>query len=231
MPLHGEKGGRLCCLICRGAWDAKYGKLTRIERVLQRVLRSFYAAGGTDNRLLQLKVTTWLDNRGPGMNELTSDLLIDALSLVHPDRHPPERQLAERVTARLSELRPFVPEPEPEPEPKPKVKPEPADDKLQKDFDRIAKKQRFPCFDCLDHVPFDYCDACRQEWKRRHQTQLDHEAELRRESRRRSRQARQGVCQSCGALFFGRRADTKFCSDTCRQRAHRGQTDEENPAS
>ena len=34
MPLHDEKGGRLLCLICRGAWDAKYGKLTRIERVL-----------------------------------------------------------------------------------------------------------------------------------------------------------------------------------------------------
>jgi len=91
------------------------GKLTRIERVLQRVLQSFYAAGGNERRLLQLRVTTWLfGNSGPGMSELTSDLLTDALSLVHPDRHPPERQeLAKRVTARLSDLRPFVPEPEP----------------------------------------------------------------------------------------------------------------------
>ena len=115
MPLHGETGGRLLCLICRGAWDAKYGKLTRIERVLQRVLRSFFAAGGNDSRLLQLSITTWLfGNSGPGMSELTSDLLTDALSLVHPDRHPPERQqLAKHVTARLSDLQ-AKPEPEPE---------------------------------------------------------------------------------------------------------------------
>ena len=63
MPLHGEKGGRLFCLICRGAWDAKYGKLTRIEHVLQRVLQSFYAAGGNESRLLQLRVTRLFGKR------------------------------------------------------------------------------------------------------------------------------------------------------------------------
>jgi hypothetical protein len=36
MPLHGERGGRLLCLICRGAWDAKYGKLERVDGPIKR---------------------------------------------------------------------------------------------------------------------------------------------------------------------------------------------------
>jgi hypothetical protein len=142
------------------------------------------------------------------------------------DRHPPERQeLAKRVTARLSGLRPFVPELEPEPEGQPG--PNPVDDKLRKDFDKLAetlaRKDKYPRFDCFGHAPMNYCYACRQEYGRRHRIELDHAAELRRESRARKRDAKQGECEFCGEVFFGRRADTKFCSDTCRQRAHRGQ--------
>jgi hypothetical protein len=101
------------------------------------------------------------------MSELTSDLLTDALSLVHPDRRPLERQeIAKRVTARLSDLRPFVPEPGSEPEAKPE--PKPADDKLRKDFDKVAeslaRKDKYLCFDCSGHAPINYCDACRQEY-------------------------------------------------------------------
>ena len=111
MPLHGEKGGPLHCLVCCGEWAGRKGKLQRIERVLSRVLRSYYDAGGEEKSLAMLKCNAML-GRGESMAELTSDLLADVLNLTHPDHHPPERRdLAQRTTARLIELKPFVPAP------------------------------------------------------------------------------------------------------------------------
>jgi hypothetical protein len=63
--------------------------------------------------------------------------------------------------------------------------------------------------------------ACRAEYDKRHQIELDRASARRRELRAQRRAARAALCATCGTKFRGKRKDARFCSDTCRQRAHR----------
>jgi hypothetical protein len=50
---------------------------------------------------------------------------------------------------------------------------------------------------------------------------FDRESARRRELRAQRKAARGARCAGCGAKFNGKRKDARFCSDACRQRAHR----------
>jgi hypothetical protein len=135
IPLHGGKGGPLRCPLCVGMWNAEHGRRRRTGRIVIRAIRAFLDAGGKYNDIdkLRLSATTadigWFEIDPLGYMDgiarldgadvdLTSELLVDALRLAHPDHHPPERkELAQRVTQGLLALQPFV-----FPAPKPKAK-------------------------------------------------------------------------------------------------------------
>jgi protein-arginine kinase activator protein McsA len=162
--------------------------------------------------------------------DLTSELLDDTLQLTHPDHHPPERkELAHRVTQGLLSLKPFVfPAPKPEPKPdyptdatarrskKPSAKPEP----------KPSERPAYPCSDCADTTPSNYSDACSAEYDRREQQKTDRRTAKQRADykRRRERTLKRRPlrhCEECGIEFKRTRTDARYCSDTCRQRAHR----------
>jgi hypothetical protein len=46
MPLHGERGGKLMCFMCAGAWHAEDAPRQRARRVLIKALKAYEAAGG-----------------------------------------------------------------------------------------------------------------------------------------------------------------------------------------
>jgi hypothetical protein len=172
--------------------------------------------------------------------DMTSELLADAIKLAHPDHHPPERQeLAHRTTQGLVAFQPFVfPAPKPRPSlwerygsstgtPAPTERP-------------VRKAPAYPCADCKSAIPYDYCDPCKAEWDKRQAEERKREAAKQREryARRRATRWWSKVCESCGATFTisgGRakhkRKDARFCSDACRQKAHRRKavTDKSSP--
>jgi hypothetical protein len=106
VPLHGDKGGPLCCLTCVGAWNAEHGRKRNRGRVAIRAMKNFLNAGGKITDLEKLKdsavlrdVFFGIDPLGylHGLNtsdtdevELTLELLSEVLVLVHPvsDRLP-----------------------------------------------------------------------------------------------------------------------------------------------
>jgi hypothetical protein len=104
-------------------------------RLVIRAMIAFFKAGGDGRDIEKLKVTALaahhplvhalmsvhtpdLDPLGyvgdmsraeDEILELTPELLTETIQLTHPDCHPPERrELAQRVTARLLALKPFV---------------------------------------------------------------------------------------------------------------------------
>ena len=126
-PLHGEKGGPMVCLTCRGAWHAEHGKRRNRGRVVIRAIKTFIDGGGPIKDIVdKLKFAAiahdwfgdaadslgYLDSAAKISDEIiepTSELLNEAIALTHPDKHPPERrEQATRVTQKLTELRPFV---------------------------------------------------------------------------------------------------------------------------
>jgi hypothetical protein len=178
IPLHGGKGGPLRCPLCVGAWNAEHGRKRRVGRVVIRAMAAFLEAGGSFTDLDKLKLSASGFTKGFGVDplgyttgiastdgetiEFTSELLADVLKLTHPDHHPPERQeLAHRVTQELLALQPFVfPAPKPEPEPTS----EPSIRARKKSKAEPSQAAHYPCADCADAVPSEYCDACRAEW-------------------------------------------------------------------
>ena len=202
MPLHGGKGGLLCCPLCVGAWNAEHGRKRRTGRIVIRAIMAFHDAGGRKDDVEKLMYSAFFGNNPGLLNvelgdkisdplgymadiakldgadiELSSELLADVLSLTHPDHHPPEREeLARRVTQQLLALQPFV-----FPAPKPKEPIVPTEERpWHKSIKDEEPQPRFPCPDCADNVPYYYCDACRAEWNKR-----EHEkAELRRAKQR-----------------------------------------------
>jgi hypothetical protein len=170
--------------------------------------------------------------------DLTSELLADVLRLAHPDHHPPERKLlAHQVTQKLLALQPFV-----FPAPKPKPKPPPLPEAATSDYPISAPEPeskpsppRYPCADCADALSFDYCDACKAEWEKRQQKEFEQRtkkqrAEYKRRRERKLRYRPQRRCEACGAEFKRTRTDARYCSATCRQRAHRqAVTDKSSP--
>jgi hypothetical protein len=176
-PLHGERGGPPYCPICAGAWHAEHGRRRRAARILIKAMKAYDRAGGSlyDKDFDALKIAA-----GPAMfaallsaspyktigadddfSDLTTELLTATLALTHPDKHPPEFQAeANRVTQELLALRPFVfPAPEPE-----KPLPREANDVLPKDAQ--PSERPYPCIDCANALPVDYCTECRERYDR-----------------------------------------------------------------
>jgi hypothetical protein len=236
IPLHGGKGGPLRCPLCVGKWNAEHGRKRRTGRIVIRAMMAFREAGGTLKEIDALKLSApcgildidllgYMDGIArldEADVDLTTELLADVLKLTHPDHHPPERQmLAHQVTQKLLALQPFV---FPAPKPKPKPKPPPAPITSEPSIE--IPKRSYPCSDCADALPAEYCDACRAEYEKRERQENEKRTAKQRAA---YRQARNRVldrrkarrCEACGAGFKRPRADARFCSDTCRQRAHR----------
>jgi hypothetical protein len=251
LPLHGDKGGPLRCPLCVGKWNAEHGRKRRTGRIAIRALMAFQDAGGSIEDIKKLTDSAMFGTAGLAAElgfpeitdqlgymdgiarmdgadvDLTSELLADVLVLTHPDHHPPERQqLAHRVTQGLLALKPFVfsaPKPnlEPGPKPSPRSRPTP---------ESKPSRPRYPCADCADATPDFYCDACRAEWEKRRQEEFEQRKAKQRAQYKRYRQeklARRSPqrCESCGTEFKRTRTDARYCSNACRQRAHRAVTD------
>jgi hypothetical protein len=245
MPLHGDKGGPLCCLLCAGTWNAEHGRKRRLGRIVVRALAAFFAGGGQRRDVhklelsaigLEFGVSDMVDPLGCLSSsdtadadiELTSELLKDVLRLRHPDHHPLERQpLAQNVTQQLLKLQPFVFQAV-KPEPKAERSREPADvtDKKNAHGRMINSRNAFPCKDCTNEVPLYYCTACRAEWDKRQRIEWEKEAAKRRawyarRAAERKRARPPTTCATCQRKFKGKRTDARFCSNACRQSAHR----------
>jgi hypothetical protein len=176
----------------------------------------------------------WKDQRHSGGEEieLTSELLADAIKLAHPDYHPPERQeLAHRTTQKLLALQPFV---FPAPKPKPSLGEiftrNGSSTSAHRTETAVTKGPTYPCADCKSTIPKNYCTACRSEFEKRLAEKIERERAKQREqyAKRKARRYKSKACQSCGATFTvsggsgkHKRADARFCSNACRQRAHR----------
>ena len=225
-PLHGpDKGGPLRCYVCAGAWQAEHGRKRRTGRVVIRAMKAFLDAGGSERDLLKLTHTARFgdDTLGCGIEAfldplgymaetaktatetilLTSELLADALRLVHPDVHPPERrELAARVAQQLLALQPFV---FPAVKPKPIVPREPPHNASVKVPSATLEKplHRYPCAECASTVPYFYCTPCRAEWDRRRQEERERDNVKQRNwyAQRKARRAvgnRPTPCAACG---------------------------------
>ena len=246
-PLHGlDKGGPLRCFVCAGAWHAEHGRRRKMGRVVIRAMKAFVEGGGSWDDVDKLKLTAFLGDSGKVFSVvvdplgymadtaktadetvlLTSEILAGALRLTHPDVHPPERRdLANRVTAQLLALQPFVC---PAIKPKPVAPDDPRNAFVEVFAETLKEPLRleFPCPDCASTIPWNYCTACRAEWDRRQ----EREREQRRPQQRKwyaQRKARlmqrkpPTSCAACGMRFKGKRKDARFCTAACRQRAHR----------
>jgi hypothetical protein len=239
VPLHGDKGGPSVCLPCAGFWHAKHGRRRKAGRVVIRALKAYTDAGGswTDIPKLQLSAFCWddldplgymADTTSPSGEpvDLTSELLDDVIRLVHPDCHPPERQdLAQRVTQGLLALKPFV-FPTPQPKAVTSVKPQPDNGSLKCRPTASTKPLRYPCKECASEIPYYYCDWCKAEWEKRCEADRVKANEQQRKwyAARRARRQRPKSCAQCGEPFTGKRKDARFCSNACRQTAHRAST-------
>jgi hypothetical protein len=234
-PLHGDRGGPLCCLSCAGKWEAEHRPRQRARRVLVKALKAYGAAGGSvfGHDFDKLKLTATSDNlfgddtAAADFSDLTTELLTATLALVHPDKHPPERRAeAQRITQELLALKPFVfPAPEPEPTPKSKArsKRSDADDDPGK---HLSNALDYPCNDCCDTVPILYCTACRAEYDKREKKEFEQRTAKQRAEYARRREALLTrrppvICFVCLKEFRSKRSDARFCSERCRQQAHR----------
>jgi hypothetical protein len=193
-PLHGDKGGPMCCLLCLGKWHGEHGRRRKWGRIVTRAIAAYLEAGGKHDDIEKLKIAAGgigFDPLGYGEDmidddapELTSELLTRALSLTHPDKHPPERrELAASVTGDLATLKPFVfpakkkEQPQPSKPRKPTESDKLVDELLAKSRARldesIKKMKQYPCVECADAVPMDYCDVCKAEYDKRQQEEFE----------------------------------------------------------
>lgn len=240
-PLHGERGGPLCCLPCAGKWNAEYTRRRRTGRVVIKTLKAYFAAGGNlyGADLDKLKLAAAgipcddkFDTVGADFSDLTSELLDATIALTHPDKHPPERKdEANRVTQDLLALKPFVFPAVKKPERPEPAKPKPANDacsKSPRDDFKQPSRPAYPCDDCRDTVPSFYCDACRAQLEKKKEQEHEQEERQRLEKNARQRKRykvykprnKSAICGSCEKKFEPKRLDAKFCSAACRQRAY-----------
>jgi hypothetical protein len=247
-PLHGDNGGPFCCVLCIGKWHGEHGRRRRLGRIVIRAMAAYLDGGGSWTDIDKLKMSAMgtglgfldldgvLDPLGYMADtaktdgetiELTSELLADAIKIVHPDLHPPERrELAHRVTQGLIALQPFV---FPAEKPKPPPPPMPSAVTMKPREPSSGHEKRYPCAECAADVPYYYCAECRAEFERRQQKQRERESAMRRRQYLRRKSIRlfrmpPKLCP-CGADIKSKRNDARFCSTKCRQRAHRGVTD------
>jgi hypothetical protein len=241
-PLHGDNGGPLCCIMCAGKWHGEHGRRRRLGRIVIRAMAAYINGGGKWDDIEQLRLSamgtqsgfaTWLDPLGYMADtaktdgetiELTSELLADAIKIAHPDLHPPERrELAHRVTQGLIALQPFTfPAEKPKPPPPPSA---PSTIRANPPAASGPGPKRYPCTECAPTVPYFYCADCRAEWDSRQKKERERESAMRRRRylmRKNSRVFRMPpkLCP-CGLNIKSKRKDARFCSDKCRQKAHR----------
>jgi hypothetical protein len=239
MALHGDKGGPMCCLLCSGKWHAEHGRRRRLGRIVIRAMIAFMEGGGSISDIDKLKDAAIGRDSGFGdimdphgylagvastkdeIIELTSELLNDTIQLVHPDHHPSERQdLAKRVSQKLIALKPFI-FPAPKPKPPPPWSATACNESAVPQRRDTANPSRYPCVECAATTPYFYCATCRAEWDKRQKAERDAAAEKRREYRKHRKASRSSFCAVCSRSFFGKRRDALYCSDACRQQAHR----------
>jgi len=203
--LHGERGGPELCPDCKvqKQLDQKR-KDKEWDRVLGALGGGLFGPDTADDE------------------EVCRELIDEALTLTHPDRHSPERNaLATRVTAELTRLREFA---------KPRAKPEPAPgqatSELALDQETVADLEAirhptytYPCESCHGLSSLDYCDACRARWEADQQARRERLNARARERRRERRTKRR--CRGCRRTFTPQRSDGRYCSDACRQRGYR----------
>ena len=219
-PLHGEKGGAITCIPCGIEVHAEIRRSQRREKLR--------------NRLFQAELNS-LKRKDEEMfaaeDELSLELLQDTLRLVHPDRHPPEREeMARRVMQELLALKPFVlPKAKPR-DVSPIVAPRANCPSVTRPATtELLARYHYPCEVCKHTVPTNYCGICRDRFDRIQAADAERweERRARANARQRERRARRkswrrpATCASCGAEFTGRRKDARYCSPACRQRAHR----------
>ncbi len=237
MPMHGEKGGPLMCPMCMGAENARQANKAKAARLLFRAVDMYFKNGGKNaevdfivnaGALARLNGGALLQGIGVKMDgaapELTKELLLQTIQLTHPDRHPPERQdMAREVTQKLTAMQPFVlPEEKERHTPK---RPSPVPPKPSPLSNVMKEVVAYPCADCRGHVPYYYCDTCKAEYERRRAAETERKRKKQREqyASRRARTAwvRQRECAACNKTFEPVRADARYCSNACRQKAHR----------
>ena len=241
---------RVNIISCNSDWHAEHGRKRRAGQVALKAMRLFMEAGGKMDEIDSLKAAAidpalgklfargWEDTIGVEAGDLTKELLDDAVQLVHPDRHPPERkELAERVTGELLALRPFVfPAPK-KPEPKPRT----GNGSAKTDGDGFADAYQkavaktYPCELCVGALWMDYCARCRGIWDEEQHRRAEGEKKERerkaarqrglqgqhRKARQRSRGDGKVECPECRESFEPKRQDALYCSVRCRQAAHR----------
>jgi hypothetical protein len=242
-PLHAEKGGPMTCLRCGTAWHAINSRRRKWGRIAVKAMRGFLAEGGEFDDLDRLKLAASpilgyaAHDLGTDAPDITSELLADIMRLVHPDKHPPERrELAMRVTQELNALKPYV-FPKPKPQPPEERAPEPNDDNGSSIFEGPKSKEpsrpAYPCRECDGVSEEFYCDACKAEAEKEAQRKAEADerewnAQTAKQrawyARRRERELKyrpKKQCASCAKEFNTKRTDARFCSERCRQRAHR----------
>jgi hypothetical protein len=206
--LHRDRGGPMVCARCGE------GILIEIDRDRKKN-EAIRQAFGFDS------LAAW--GGGPQHSEsagLSLDLLNDVLSLVHPDKHPPERALlAHRVTVELLAIvasrtvqdalhtRPAYTVPH-------RTPPQTGEDPLH-------KTPAYPCSVCRHTVPLYYCDPCRRIWEGARHARRQRDNEAARSRRARKRLLWQATCAECQTVFKPTRRDACYCSAACRQKAHR----------
>jgi len=225
-PLHGEQGGPLVCIPCGSKIHADIRRRERHDALIARfskIDRSLGREGGARE------------------DELSLELLNDALRLTHPDRHPPERhELAHRVTQELLALRPFcLPKAKPKPPP-----PRDASANVAKVDICAPVTPAYPCATCQHTDPAYYCRTCASTFEKFQAPKRERLADRRarraeyakrsNERRRRERALRRelwrAVCAQCHGGFIPQRRDSRYCSHLCRQRAYRERvTDKQKP--
>jgi hypothetical protein len=213
-PLQGSAGGRMVCVQCVTEYDQRRAAEKRKHQ------RRIDAFGFGANEA--------------GDDEFYLELLEDAIRLTHPDRHPEERRaLAQRVTAELLALRPFVkPRPKqivsrdasPKGAPRYLVQTVTLDDSSEVSQAREAaeaSRTSFPCKLCRGELPGNYCNACQLVWHLNHLFQrAKTNAAARARRARKKMYQRPQHCVGCG-LEFKARKDKKYCTHSCRQQAYR----------
>lgn len=219
-PLHGDRGGPITCIPCGLDVHADIRRSERREKLRARLFRLEMSTLGGDTECAR-------------DDELSLDLLEQAVRLTHPDRHPAERAaLAAQVTADLLALKPFcLPKPKPRNDSVvvPRVTSNPDVTKTR----GLLAKHEYPCATCKYTIPLNYCGICRDKFEKiqaadreREAARLEH-AKARRRARYADTQqfkrrcGPRRYCVVCKAEINAKRSDSKYCSAACRQKAHR----------
>jgi hypothetical protein len=206
-------------------WDAEHRPLQRARRAAIKALKAYQAAGGSLYGKKFDQLTMFDGAAVADFKDLTTELLTAVIALTHPDRHPPERKAeALRVTQELTALKPFV-----FPEPEPSKPNDTYSNQTVIDLDKPSPP--YPCEDCCDADPNFYCDQCKAKWDKEEAGRREQREQKRKNKNARQRErysalkkrrvrAKPTVCASCNETFKPKRADAKFCSAACRQRAY-----------